>query len=276
MHTLQPHSKTDRRERPGRRRITSDGINRPAPTQRAHRPDTYNGRTYSTRMATNMSGARCAGCAHTGRTPPVRVRPPSTPPPLAQRRHAPPCDLDDASSQGHDGAPTSASTPLPACPAVAEPRATRVVIVLDLPAHHTDWGWSAPTQISARRRPADSRMPRAVHIDEAPFAPPGRPLDRARPLLRVGRHPLDACGRPAREDAALPAGSERAWLQNRPVRGRKGGGWDRRCAQRRRQGAEGRRTSLEERPRDHRRWGCQKKSNRSSTRKSSWPTPGRS
>ena len=227
-------------------------------------------------MATYMSGARCAGCAHTRLTPQVRARPPSSPPPLAQRRHAPPCDLDDASSQGHDGAPTSASAPLPACPAAAEPRATRAVIVLDLPAHHTDRGWSAPTQIAARRRPADSRTPRAAHIDEAPFAPPGRPLDRARRLLRVGRLPHDARGRPARESTALPAGSERARLQNRPVRGKKGRGWGRRCAQRRRQGAEGRRTSPKKPSRERPRRGCERITSRSSTRRSSWPTSGRS
>ena len=228
-----------------------------------------------TRTATYTTGAVRARCARPGRTSPLRARPPSSPPPPTQRRHAPPCDLDDASMRGHDEAATRASTPLPACPAAAEPRTTRAVIVLDLPAHHTDRGWSAPTQIAARRRPADSRTPRAVHMDEAPFPPPGRLLDRARRLLSVGRLPHDASGRPARKGTAFPAGSERARLQNRPVRGRKGRGWDRRCAQRRRQGAEGRRTTREKPSRERPRGGCKKISRPSSTRRSSWPTSGR-
>ena len=46
MHTVQPHSKTDRRKRPGRRRITSDGINRTYSAQdrriqRAHIHDAH-------------------------------------------------------------------------------------------------------------------------------------------------------------------------------------------------------------------------------------------
>ena len=206
LHIAQPHAKTDRRKRPGRRHITSDGIAHTRHVCDAHTTgaqDRYIQRAHIQHAHGDLH-ARCAGCAHTECTPPVRARPPRSPPPLAQRRHAPPCPchatstLDDASSQGRGGAPTSASTPLPACPAAAETRAMRAVIELDLPADHTDRGWSAPTQIAARRRPADSQTSRAVDIDEAPFSPPGRPFDRARRLRRLGRLPHDACGHPAR------------------------------------------------------------------------------
>ena len=245
-------------------------------TPQEHRTDTYNGRTYNTRMATYTRGARGVHTPNAlrrfARGRRARRRRSHS---AVTRRHAT-STLDDASSQGRGGAPTSASTPLPACPAAAEPRAMRAVIELDLPADHTDRGWSAPTQIAARRRPADSQTSRAVDIDEAPFSPPGRPFDRARRLRRLGRLPHDACGHPARDDTAFPAGSERARLQNRPVRGRKGRGWDRRCALRRRQGAEGRRTTQKKPSRECPRGGWKKISSRSSTRRSWWPTSGRS
>ena len=201
------------------------------------RTTTYNGRAYVTRTAAYASGAACAGCARHRHTPPVLAWAPRVPPPGVQRRHAPPSVLDDGAARGRGDASTSASTPPPACPAAAAPRATRAVIELDLPAHHTDRGWSAPTQIAARRRPADSRTPREVGHGRAALSPLDRRGCPARRRSRVGRLRRDARGHPARESPASPAGCARATRENHPARGRRRGGDSGRGSRARRAGS---------------------------------------
>ena len=97
MYTAPISAKTGRTRRPGRRRITSGGVD---PPEWPHSTDTCNGRTYITRIATYTGGARCAGCARPRRTPPVRGRSPRSPPPPATRRYAPPRAIDDARREG--------------------------------------------------------------------------------------------------------------------------------------------------------------------------------
>jgi len=90
-----------------------------------HRTDTYHRRTYITRTAAHTSGAACAACARLKRAPPVCGRPPRSLPPGAQRRHASPRDLEDASSRGREDASTSVSRPLLTRTAASEPPAAR-------------------------------------------------------------------------------------------------------------------------------------------------------
>ena len=134
-----------------------------------HGMPTAHGRTACGHTSRKRRPTRAPQCSRGAAHPraPWRVREATTPsPPHIHRRHAPPRDRARASLRHRDDVSTSAPMPPPARSAAAEPPVACAMQLHGLTVPATQRETTRSPTNDRRRRPADSRTPRAVRIGE--------------------------------------------------------------------------------------------------------------